>query len=137
MGLTAAGSAAAIYAAAHYSVGTVTRMGPGMMPVSLGVILAAFGLAIAAPAFFRRGETVPLNLRPLIVLTIAILTFALMIEPVGLIAAVFSTTVIATLAESRVSLGKALILGAAMSLLTWTIFIAGLGLPIRSFGWPF
>lgn len=137
LGLTLIGGAAAIYALSKYALGTVSRMGPGMMPVSLGVILAVFGLAIAIPALFRKGEAAELRLRPLIILSICILCFALMIETVGLVPAVFSATVIATFAETRVPLVRALILGAALSLLTWAIFILGLGLPIPSFDWAF
>jgi len=135
--LTLFGVAAAGYALSKYSLGTVSRMGPGMMPVSLGVILAVFGLVIAVPALFRKGEAATLRLRPLIVLSICIVCFALMIETLGLIPAVFSTAVIATFAEKQVPLGRAVILGAAMALLTWAIFILGLGLPIPSVDWPF
>lgn len=137
LSLTLAGGAAALYALANYSLGTVTQMGPGMMPVSLGILLAAFGLAIAIPALFRKGEAVDLRLRPLVVLSVSILSFALIIETLGFVPAVFGTTLIATFAETRVTLGRALILGAAMSLLTWAIFILGLRLSIPAFHWPF
>ena len=60
LGLTLFGVAAALYALSKYSMGTVSRMGPGMMPVSLGVILATFGLGIAIPALFRKGDAVGL-----------------------------------------------------------------------------
>lgn len=48
--LTAVGAAFAVYAGAKYSIGTVVSMGPGMIPVSLGVLLAIFGLIILAGA---------------------------------------------------------------------------------------
>ncbi|MGO4917313.1 tripartite tricarboxylate transporter TctB family protein [Pseudogemmobacter sp. W21_MBD1_M6] len=137
LGLTLIGVAAALYALSKYSMGTVSRMGPGMMPVSLGVILAVFGLSIAIPALFRKGAPSDLRLRPLIVLCICIVCFALMIETLGFVPAVFSTVVIATFAENRVPLTRALILGAGLALLTWAIFILGLGLPISSFDWAF
>jgi hypothetical protein len=60
-----------------------------------------------------------------------------MIETVGLVPAVFSTVVIATFAERQVPILKAAMLGSAMALLTWSLFILGLGLPISSFDWPF
>lgn len=50
------GGFAALYAAQHYSLGTVSRMGPAMVPVSLGVILAGFGLFIAIPGFSKRAK---------------------------------------------------------------------------------
>lgn len=131
------GLAAVVYALFNYSMGTITRMGPGMMPVSLGVILVVFGLFIAVPALFRKGQSVSVNFRPLVVLSISIVSFAVMIETAGLVPAVFSTVVIATFAENQVSILKAALLGAAMALLTWAIFILGLGLPIATFDWPF
>jgi hypothetical protein len=137
LGLTLTGSAATLYALSKYSLGTVSRMGPGMMPVALGVILAGFGLVIAVPALFRKGEAAELKLRPLLVLSACIVSFAVMIETVGLVPAVFTTAVVATFAEAEVPLVKAVMLGAALSLLTWAIFILGLGLPIPSFDWPF
>lgn len=137
LSLACFGLAAAAYALSKYSMGTITRMGPGMMPVSLGVILIGFGLMIAIPAAFRKGEAVEANFRPLIVLSISIISFALMIETVGLVPAVFSTVVIATFAERQVPISRAVLLGSAMALLTWSIFILGLGLPIATFDWPF
>lgn len=135
--LTLAGAGAASYALSNYSLGTITRMGPGMMPVSLGVILTAFGLAIAVPALWQKGEPAALRVRPMIFLSAAVLSFALMIEPFGLVPSVLATTVIATLAESRMSALRALMLGGAMAALTWGIFIVGLRLRMPAFHWPF
>lgn len=137
LALALTGGSAALYAASHYSIGTVSRMGPGMIPVSLGLTLALFGVMIAVPAFSRTGSAVHIPWRPLIVVSISILCFALMIETLGLIPAVFSTVVISTFAERRIPLGRAVLLGAAMSSMTWAIFILGLSLPISSFDWPF
>ena len=134
--LAMAGAGAAAYALSSYTLGTISRMGPGMMPVSLGVILAAFGAMIAVPALFQTGRSVALRARPMIFLSAAVLAFALMIEPFGLVPSVMATTVIATLAETRVPVLRALLLGAAMAALTWGIFIFGLRLSIPAFEWP-
>ena len=135
--LTLSGLASALYAMSSYSMGTITRMGPGMMPVLLGLILAVFGLAIAIPAFFQKGEGVIFRTRALIFLSASVLCFALMIETFGMLPSVFATTVVATLAETKISLVRAVILGASMALLTWAVFIAGLRLNIPSAAWPF
>lgn len=135
--LALVGGLAALYAAQHYSLGTVTRMGPAMVPVSLGVILAGFGLAIAIPGFRRKGEAIALPFRPLLVISASILAFTFTIETLGLVPAVFLTVVIATFCETRVPLVRAVLLGAAMAFMTWVIFILGLALPMHSFDWPF
>lgn len=137
IGLVLIGGFAALYAAQHYSLGTISRMGPGMVPVSLGIILAGLGLSIAIPGFLRKGEAVVLPIRPLLVIPVSILVFAFTIETLGLIPAVFLTVVIATFSETRLTLLSAALLGAAMAFLTWAIFILGLGLPIPSFDWPY
>lgn len=135
MGLALFGLAAALYAGSNYTMGTVSRMGPGMMPVSLGLILAVFGLAIALPALSQRGTSVLIQFRPLIFLSASVLAFALMIERFGLVPSVFATTIIATLAETRVKPLGALILACSMSALTWALFVAGLRLSIPAFDW--
>ena len=54
--LAALGIAISLYALSHYSIGTITRMGPGMVPVGLGVLLAIFGVVIGGTAWFREGN---------------------------------------------------------------------------------
>ena len=136
-GLAAFGASASIYAFSHYAMGSVHRMGPAMVPVSLGIILAVFGIAMTVPALFRKGSSVEFRVRPFIVLSVAILAFALLIETAGLLPAVFATVLIATFAESTVPLHKGVLLAASMAVLTWAIFILGLGLPISAIDWPF
>lgn len=137
LGLALFGGAAAIYALSKYPLGTITRMGAGMMPVALGTILLVFGIIIAAPALFQRGERVEFRFRALVVLSASILSFALMIRDFGLLPSVFATTLIATFAESKVTIVRGLILSAATALLTWSIFILGLGLTLPAYRWPF
>ena len=43
----------AILQGRNYSIGTLSRMGPGFFPVALGVILALAGVAIAISASRR------------------------------------------------------------------------------------
>lgn len=131
------GAAATLYALSNYATGTITRMGPGMVPTALGAILLVLGLLIAAPAFAQRGEWVTVRYRPLVMITASILSFALMIRGFGLVPSVFAATVISTFAERKVSLRGAVILAGAVSLMTWTIFSLGLGVGIPAFDWPF
>lgn len=135
--LSVFGLSAAVYAVSKYSMGTIKRMGPGMTPVSLGVILAIFGIVIAFPALSRKGQSVAPRFRSWIALSTSIICFALMIDTLGLVPAVFSTAIIATFAEKQISLKQATILGAALSFVTWAIFILGLDLPIAAFDWRF
>ena len=48
----------------HYSIGTLSRMGPGYFPVALGAILTLVGLAIIATARFTKPESEEAALPP-------------------------------------------------------------------------
>ena len=61
--MVALGLAVAAYSAAHYDTGTLRRMGPGFLPLGLGVMLAIFGAIIALPAWSRPGQAVALAWR--------------------------------------------------------------------------
>ncbi|MCL1629938.1 MULTISPECIES: tripartite tricarboxylate transporter TctB family protein [Roseinatronobacter] len=137
LALAGFGGAAALYSLANYSLGSVSRMGPGMVPTALGAALVVFGIVIAIPALSRRGSGVHVRFRVVLVLAASIISFSLMIDSVGLVPSVFVTTVIATFAERNVKLLGAVVLAATLSLITWAIFIAGLRLPLASFDWPF
>lgn len=135
--VAAFGAAAGLYSLAHYRLGTVTSMGPGMFPTALGVLLALGGLGIALGGATRRGYPVDARILTPVIILVSISVFALMIEPFGLIPSVFSASVIACLAELRVRPVTKLVLGTVLSALTWLIFIVGLRLTIPAFDWPF
>ena len=133
--LAALGVTAVAYSVSHYSVGTITRMGPGMVPASLGSLLAIFGAIIAAPAFFREGTGLEFRiLTPLLVL-VSILVFALTITAFGLIPAIFLSTIVASMAELTLRPFRSVVLAAALCLLAYLIFSVGLGLPMPLFAW--
>lgn len=135
--LIAAGTAVALWCWAYYPLGTVRRMGPGMFPMALGVILAGFGLILLLQSL-RPEETAP-DLRiwsPLFVLG-GVAGFALTITPFGLIPAILVITVISSMAELRLRPTSLILLCAALSLMAPLIFKVGLGLQVRLFAWPF
>ncbi len=53
--VAAFGAAAALYSFAHYRLGSVVSMGPGMFPTALGGLLVVGGFLIAAGGVLRRG----------------------------------------------------------------------------------
>ena len=72
----------------NYSFGVPQRMGPGYFPMLLGGALALLGLFIAGRAFFREGEPVPrIHLRPFFAVMAAVGLFAMLLRPLGLVAA--------------------------------------------------
>ncbi len=135
--LTAGGVGFAAYAAMHYTIGTATRMGPGMVPVILGVLLALFGLMIAAGAFLRAARMDEIRIVVPLIISASILAFAVLIRPMGMIPAVFACVVIATLAEGKFRPVVSFTLAAVLSVTAWLIFVVLLQLPIAMINWPF
>lgn len=125
------------YAAGHYDLGTLRRMGSGMFPTALGLVLAGFGLAIAIPAAFRPGVMPEIRVWTPIYVLAGVAAFALMIRPFGLIPAVLGVVVISSLAELKVKPLSLTILSAVLCLIAWLVFRVGLGLPVAMFRWPF
>ncbi|WP_116134642.1 tripartite tricarboxylate transporter TctB family protein [Tropicimonas sp. IMCC34043] len=133
--LAAFGLVVAGYAALHYDIGSLRRMGPGFFPVSLGVILAILGGFIAVPAYWRKGDRRPFAWREMLGIVAALLLFAVLMNRIGLVA----TTAICALVASSVAPGKGiawrLILALAVTLLTWAIFILALKMTIPVWPW--
>jgi len=136
LALTAAGAFASLYGLSTLRMGTLDRMGPGMFPVAVGMILAAFGLAVLVPALFRRGQAVHIDFTALAAITAAMLSFALLIRPFGMVPAIVVMTVVAALADRRLSVPGVLVMAAALSVVGALIFGVGLGVPVSLISWP-
>lgn len=135
--LTTLGLVISAYAISHYATGTVTRMGPGMVPAGLGVILAVFGIIISVTAWFREGDWPSIKVATPLVVLASVLIFAVTVDRLGLIPAVFLSVFTATLAELTFHPVRNLILAAALCLLAYLVFQVALGLPVPPFAWRF
>lgn len=135
--LVAIGAAASAYAVASYPLGTVARMGPGMFPAVLGVLLVLFGLAIGVPALGRQGRVPAVEVAPLVSILAGAIAFALLVERLGYVPAVFAATLISTFAARRLDPLRAVLYCAGLAALAWLIFGLGLRLPIPAFAWRF
>ena len=119
----------------QYGTGTMHRMGPGLFPILVSVLLAGLGLIIAARAFVIDGPPVPrFHARPIIVSLIAIALFGVALAHFGLIAAVAAVVLVGALAsrESRPLETAGLVV--VLILFSATVFVWLLGLPIPL--WP-
>jgi hypothetical protein len=123
------------HAQTHYSFGELRRMGPGAFPTGLGVLMAAIGLLILIPAWFRRGEMPSANLRPFLAILAGGLAFALLIEPAGLVPAIVALVVVVSLAETELRWMRTAILAVSLSVIGVLIFTKGLGIPVPAFRW--
>lgn len=126
-----------------YPMGTLARMGPGYFPMLLGLLLLLLGLGIAFVDVRaeRTGpgtsEALPFpwhRLRAVGLLTISPLAFAALIEPAGLVPAVFSAVFISTFADSTATFARGLLLSCGLTLASVLIFKVGLNLPFDLIG---
>lgn len=127
--------AAGLWFGRNYPVGTSLRMGPGYMPWALSWLLILFGAGIAVKGAIVPG--VPLTqwyLRPLVLVSAGLLTFAMLIENVGLPGAVIGTVIVGALGGQEFRLREVIPLAIALAIGAVGIFIYGLGLPMTI--WP-
>lgn len=131
------GAGVSLVSIGNYPLGTLSRMGPGMFPAILGVVLAVLGVSLALQALRRTGSRPDIRIfSPLFVLG-GVTAFALMIVPFGLIPAIVAIVVISSLAELRIRPVSLVLLCLALCLIAPLVFVVGLGLPIPLIRWPF
>lgn len=126
----------ALHSLTTLTLGTISNMGPGMFPAGLGFILAALGIAIVVPALFRAAPLPEVDVRSLVAILGSVLVFALLLEPFGLVPAIVGLTLIASRADSKLSLLGTAILAVCLSIGTTLIFQVGLGRQISILNWP-
>lgn len=121
-----------------YNFGTLRRMGPGFFPIVLSVGLCLIGIAmIVSKAFVPKGADVDvdnLNMRGIVGVLGGLLALALLLEPFGLIPAIFAGVLIASLADRQLKLVPALVLALVLSAFCYSVFVWALNLPLKAFG---
>jgi hypothetical protein len=144
----------------RYDVGSLLNMGPGYVPLALGGVLAALGVATVvkayvapdpAPEATSSTEDAPtsdredaredqvderllagLKLRPILLVTAAILFFAYTVDGLGLLPASFGAGALASFAGSRPLRG--LLISAGITVASYIIFVVLLQLRLSLVG---
>ena len=122
--IIALGSAFALGALA-YEVGDPLRMGPGYMPLALGVILVGLGIGIVIKGFLA-GESEAIGAvvwRAMVLLTAALLFFGLTVRGLGVALALLGATLLASLARSRTPLIEVVAISVGLTVLSVVLFI--------------
>jgi hypothetical protein len=129
--------AAAAFKGREYGVGTLTRMGPGFLPVTLGALLAGLGLLLvltsvrAAPSALLtvEGEAVETtDWRGVLCILAGMGGFIVAGEVAGLIPASLVCVFVAALGDRTASLKSAALLAIGMSVAGTLLFSYGLGI---------
>ncbi|MEJ8574245.1 tripartite tricarboxylate transporter TctB family protein [Microbaculum marinum] len=127
---------AAIYSFVLLRIGSLSNMGPGFAPASMGIILVFLGLGIMVPAFLRAGAWPSGDLRAFLAVSASVATFAILLRPFGLIPAIFGLTFVAYLSDDSMTLLGRLCVAAGLCLGATLIFVVALGVQIPILNWP-
>ena len=119
----------------RYPFGTLTQMGPGYVPFYCGLGILALGLVILMSDLRAEevASTTPPRWRAFLFVTASITLFALLVNWLGLVPAMFMAVTVSMLADEDASLGGILIYATVMTGLGWLLFIKALGLPLTAF----
>jgi len=118
-------------------MGTARSMGPGFVPIWLGIIL----VLLAAGIIFIEGLRGPAHVatipavRPLIFIPAAVIVFALTIQRFGLLPSVFATAFISTLADPASKVWRSAFIAVVLAVMSYLVFGYGLGLQVRAWRW--
>jgi hypothetical protein len=118
-----------------YRVGSLTAMGPGFMPVALGVCLVLLALALFASARGIAAEPEPgFPLRPVLWVGGGILAWAMLIDGLGFVPASIVQLLFSSFALPQEGWRSVLILVLGMTLASYILFVTLLGVPVPAFG---
>lgn len=123
------------YKAMDYGLGTARNMGAGYFPFVLSIIGGLLGVVVIAKAVLKPSPTdEQLDLRRLLLVSGAFLTFALTIDWAGLFATIVATTIVGSLAHRDSTIRESLIFGVVLAAGVCLLFVQLLGLAINV--WP-
>jgi len=110
-------------------MGTNFQPGPGYMPTVIAALMFALGIALILQDLLGKTRSevweAP-KLRPFLAVA-GIVGFALLIEPLGFVAAAFVLIVLACIAYGRIRPVEVLLLSAVLIIACILIFVVGLG----------
>ena len=134
-GLVFLGIGAGAFVLSHdYDIGTATNMGPGYFPAMLGIALMIIGVASLARSQRGQAETITLvSVLPLIQIVSGVLSFALLVERAGLIAAVFALLACVCVTRVQTRPIEVLLTFVVLAAFSVAVFIRVLHLPISAF----
>jgi hypothetical protein len=122
--------------ALRYEFGTPFRMGPGFMPIVLGGVLIALGIAVVAKGIGKpdREAPTPWPWRGIALVLGTIMFFAATIRGLGFIPVVLIAAFATALSSRRNNMLSALVISVGLTLLCYLIFVVGLGMLVPLVG---
>ena len=123
----------------HYTIGSLSRMGPGFFPVALGTILALAGVAIAikgwlAAAPATAAERRRPEWRAWFLICASIVAFVAVAERFGLVPAAFAIVFVSAFADRDNRWPQVLILSVSITVMAVVVFWWALQIQLPLFG---
>jgi hypothetical protein len=116
-----------------YDIGTLTAMGPGFLPVALGLCLAFLAALLLWLERPMEGD-MKLPLRPIICVSVGVVAWVLLADRAGFFAAGLAQVVVSSLALPGQKWLTVAILAIALNIAAFSLFVLVLGLPLPAFG---
>jgi hypothetical protein len=124
-----------LYVARNYAMGSAVRMGPGYFPTALGYLLCLLGAVIGIRGLGASDDPIDRGaLRPFLVL-VAILAFAVALDPLGLVASIILLIGISALAGHEFHWLETIVLTLVLLVVSIVVFVWGLGLQFKVWPW--
>ena len=121
----------ALYFGRNLQMGTTVRMGPGYVPHMLAYIMMSLGGILTVVSLVTQGEpTEAPKWKPITMVTIGIVCFALLFERAGLLPALAALVLIASLGGEEFKLTEVLGNMVVLAVLCILVFKIGLGMNI-------
>ncbi|MGV3592302.1 MAG: tripartite tricarboxylate transporter TctB family protein [Gammaproteobacteria bacterium] len=115
-----------------YDVGTLTAMGPGFLPMALGLCLAF--LAALLLWLEKPSDIMPLPLRPIACVSAGIIAWVLLADTAGFFAAGLVQVLLSSLALPGQKWMTVAIVAVVLNVAAYFLFVVMLGLPLPAFG---
>jgi len=118
-----------------YQIGTLTAMGPGFLPVALGVCLILLALVLGSAELRVAPEKeLAFPLRPVLWVGGGILAWVLLIDVLGFFPASIVQLLFSSLALQQQGWRSIAMLVIGMTLVSYIVFVTLLGVPVPAFG---
>jgi len=115
-----------------YPMGTAQRPGTGVLPFILSWCLIGTGGLLWIKAALVEGPALTgWAWRPIVMITLATIAFALLVDRFGLVAAMVASMTLAALGTPETRWGEYTVFAAIMLAIGIAMFIWGLGMPIQ------
>jgi len=131
------GAATTGYAFIELPLGTIRRMGPGLFPGAIGLLLVFIGIFITLGALKGADQLPKFEVRSGVAVIAGLSGFALTIDRFGLIVAIFLLTFLSSFASRKLTLRAIFVIAVVLCFLAWAIFLLGFNMPVHLWEWPF